>query len=368
MDIFKIAHNLSLLPFEILTEYAPQFLALELALKFKEGRIIENSKSINDLFGGVGERIKLYDTLLDLSGLEDQDINKELIRKKYSQIKPLKSKYMVYENGFMWQADIKHFPEGQDRRPYILVCVDVSTRLCDAEPLVNLQENSVRQAMVTILRRHIIQNSLPTIMVTDGGPEFGNAFTAFLNNNGIKHRKTAAGRKQQTAIVEHTNELIGYALMAYAYKRRTETRNVTQHALNYRAINIFGGGILPRIVETINNWARSKFPLNEKEWHKLNMKVEETDLREGDLVLIPNLQDQRIRHRSGQHNFKREPFRITRVFRPVLEKQPYRFETNYKANLTFGRDELIKVNDYNHTNPIIEFSQDALHNGRLRFE
>lgn len=366
MDIFKLAQELSVLPLQVLTEYATDFLALELALKFKKGGIVK--KSTDDLFGGVGERVKLYDTLLDLSGLEDQDINKELIRKKYNQIKPLKSKYMVFENGFMWQVDIKHFPEGQDRKPFILVCVDVSTRLCDAEPLSNLQEQNVRQAMVTILRRHIIQEGLPKIIVTDGGPEFGNAFTAFLNHNGIKHRKTASGRKQQTAIVEHTNELIGYALMAYAYKRRTEMRQPTQNPLNYKAINIFGNGILERIVETINNWARSKFPLDVKEWHKLNMNIPATDLREGDLVLIPNLQDARIRHRSGQHNYKREPFRITRVFRPVLEKQPYRFETNYRPNLTFGRDELIKVDDYNHINPIIEFSQDALHNGRLRFE
>ena len=129
---------------------------------------------------------KLYDALLDESGFDNNDLNRNLLKKKLN-VKPLKDKFTNFQNGWIWSADTKVF--GQDilstEAIALLVCVDTSTRRCDAQPVIGIDQINAIPAMRTILDRHIIQNGYPKIIYTDQGGEFGQNFTRFLNQWGL---------------------------------------------------------------------------------------------------------------------------------------------------------------------------------------
>jgi hypothetical protein len=308
----------------------------------------------------------LYNSLLDVAQIDRRDINRELLKKKLN-VKPLKSKYMVYESCFIWQSDLKHVPKNASGMSYILVCVDVATRKCDAEPLLNIEDadiiskNTLSLATLVaygdILERGLIcgEGVTPHILYVDGGAEFEGAFKRAVKKGDTKIRTTVRGRKQQNAIVEHVNGLIGFGLMSNAYRLRTEGLPPNAQPRPMESINIFSANILPRIITKINAWASTKFPLAAKNWFQFDFNYPETDLNIGDYVYIPKLYSDRIRKRYGQHNYLNIPFQITNIFTPTLRNEPYRFMTSFSDKVTFKRDEIIKSNDFTHNNPIIEF-------------
>lgn len=302
---------------------------------------------------------KLYDAILDEANFERNDINRELLKKKLNA-KPLKSKWMIFENGYYWQADTKVF--GRDiisnGELGLLVCVDASTRRCDAEPVLNVAQFDCIPAFYQILDRHIIQQGMPKIVMTDQGGEFGQRFTNYLNKLGIKHRVSFAGRKEQTSIAEHTIGLITFGLMANLYRLRVHGRNPSQQPKHVSAVDFLADGILPRVINKINAWSSQKYPKPASQWYNLDYGESGTDLREGDLVLVRNIKTERIRKRNGQHDYTRQPYQVVKVYTPTIKGEPYRFLTTYsqgKPPVTFKRDELLKYANYEHNHPIIEF-------------
>ena len=319
----------------------------------------------------LGNVDKLYDALLDEAEFEPNDVNRTLLKKKLN-VKPIKDEWRIFSNGWLWQADTKVF--GQDvyggdevvEATALLVCVDASTRRCDAQPVNNVAQLNCIPAMTTILNRHIIQQGYPKIMYTDQGGEFGQNFTKYIKDNfGIKHKYSYAGRKQQTSIVEHTIGLISFGLMANLYKMRVEGKRPNQRPRHIIEVNILANNILPRLINKINKWASQHFPKPAKNWFKFEDNIQPTDLKVGDWVLVPNLKPKRIKNRSGQHNYLKTPYQIIKIFRPVLKGEPYRFLTNLSLNnsgqidkkkiITFKRDELQKVDNNNVIGPVIEF-------------
>ena len=315
---------------------------------------------------------KLYDSLLDETGLQRGDINRELLRKKLN-IKPIKDKYRVFESCFAWQADLMVLPPNRSKIQYVLVCVDMATRKCDAEPLTylaNLRQainenspdfaNTISTATLIaygeILRRKLICPEIPDLLYVDGGPEFQGAFARAVHRGSTKIRVTVRGRKQQNAIVEHTNALLKFGLMSNAYRLRTEGLPPNSRPREMMQINIFSQNILGRLVAKINEWAMKNFPKPATQWFNFDFDYPASDIKQGDTVYIPKLYSERIRQRSGQHSFLQTPYIVTQVFTPTLKGQPYRFMTSWNNKVTFKRDELIKAGDYNKTTPIIEFA------------
>lgn len=313
----------------------------------------------------------LYNALLDEAQINRRDISRELL-KKHLNVKPLKSKYMTFEPCFTWQADLKHVPRNASGTSYILVVVDASTRRCDAEPLLNIDDadlvsnNTLSLATLgaygDILGRGLICGHdedgdpiLPAKLYVDGGAEFQGVFKRAVLRGPTKIRTTVRGRKQQNAIVEHLNGLIGFGLMSNLYRLRTQGLRPNQRPRAIESVDIFADNILPRLIEKINAWALTKFPRPTEEWYKLELNAPETDLQIGDLVYIPKLYSERIRSRYGQHNFLATPYRITRIFTPTIKNEPYRFMTSWSNKITFKRDEIIKKDDFEQNAPIIEF-------------
>ena len=314
---------------------------------------------------------RLYESLLDVAELPRGDISRELLKKKVF-IKPLKSKYMVYESCFIWQLDLIVLPPNRSKVEYVLVCVDVSTRKCDAEPLTFLQDvrnaranqpqdfaNTISYATLIaygeILQRGLICGAgvKPKLLYVDGGVEFQGTFARAVKRGDTKIRTTVRGRKQQNAIVEHTNEMIKFGLMSNAYRLRTQGLPPNAQPRDMSQIYLFSGNILPKIVQKINEWATGKFPLPAKDWFKFDFDYNKTDLQIGEHVYIPKLFSTRFKSRSGQHNFLKTPYVITNIFTPTVKGQPYRFMTSFSKKVTFKRDEIIKVDDFTKNMPII---------------
>jgi transposase InsO family protein len=296
---------------------------------------------------------KLYKSLLDLAIPQQNEISKEFFKKKLNK-KPLKSKFMVYENNFMWQADLMTVPENTSGLKYIFVCVDVSTRLVDAEPIPDKFAVMCASAFETILRRGIISEYAPKLLITDGGAEFSGQFDVLCQRANIIHRTTQPGRKQQTAIVEYMNGLISYALNTNAYRMRTTP--LTERPKEYKDIDYFANDILPKTIERINTFMKAHYPKDPKEWFDIEDNEQETDIKVGDEVFVINVASDRIKRKYGQHDFLNKPFVVTRVFPPTLKKQPYRFMTSFSNKMTFKRDEMIKVNDHARNSHVIQFA------------
>jgi hypothetical protein len=304
----------------------------------------------------MNNKPKLYDSLLSLSIERNnngkQEITRALLEKKLNTKKE-KSKNMVYEKDFIWQVDLQYLRPNKSVYQYLFVAVDVSTRRCDAEPLRERTAIHATHALRAILDRHKISTQFPKIIYTDNGSEFQNEFTDYCNRNDIKHRTTQPGRKQQTAIVEYVNGLISYALNSYAYKLITQPKETPPRSL--LDVNILADNILPRIVDTINEYVSTKYPKNPKQWFKFDFDRPPPDLKVGDIVYVKNPQMSRMRQRYGTHRYMSTPYQITDVFYPILKNQPYRFMTSFSDKLTFYRDELLKQSDYNDNSHVIQF-------------
>lgn len=295
---------------------------------------------------------KIYQSLLDLAVPDKQELTRAFFEKKLNK-KPIRDKYMVYENGFCWQVDIQYLRPNRSVYQYLLVCVDVSTRRCDAEPMRDRTTNDVLNALRKILNRNIIQQGFPALIVTDSGAEFQVEFTRYCNQHGIKHRKTQPGRKNQTAIVENVNGLISYALNTNAYRQMTTP--VTEDSKEILNINILANDILPKVIQKINEFVGTKYPRPAKEWFDFADDIEPTDIQVGDKVFVINPQTRRLRFRYGTHKYIGEPFRVTRIYPPILKKQPYRFLTTYSPIMTFTRDEMIRERDYKNDSHQLQF-------------
>ena len=71
------------------------------------------------------------------------------------------------------QADLLYLPHDENYK-YCLVVVDLGSRLMDAEPLKTRDATAVRNAMIKLYNREIIQE--PVVLQVDDGSEFKGAF------------------------------------------------------------------------------------------------------------------------------------------------------------------------------------------------
>lgn len=127
-----------------------------------------------------------------------------------------------YEKDFIHQIDILFMPyDEHNKERYALVCIDMSSRLIDAEPLKNKDSSSVVSGLKQIYKRKILKQ--PNQIDTDAGSEFKGAFHTFLMLNNIKHKIALPNRHSQVALAENANKRIAKPL----FKRMLEEEILT---------------------------------------------------------------------------------------------------------------------------------------------
>ena len=153
----------------------------------------------------------------------------------------------IYEKNFIHQLDILFLPYSEDHHErYALVCIDMSSRLIDAEPLKNKDSKSVVDALKKIYKRKII--SKPNQIDTDAGTEFKGDFHTYLMSNNIKHKVALVNRHSQVALAENANKRIQKPL----FKRMLEEEILTGE------ISVSWKDDLKDVVSEINKKTKSK--------------------------------------------------------------------------------------------------------------
>jgi hypothetical protein len=136
------------------------------------------------------------------------------------------------------QADLLFLPEDEGYK-YLLVVVDIATRLCDAEPLKSKDSKIVAKALQKIFKRKIIEK--PLRLEVDAGKEFKGEFKSMFHKM-FKIVEKIAGRHRQQSVVETKNYQIGKIL---------NTRMLAEE-INSNEVNRNWVDILPKVIKLIN--------------------------------------------------------------------------------------------------------------------
>jgi hypothetical protein len=136
------------------------------------------------------------------------------------------------------QADLLYLPEDNGFK-YLLVVVDLGSRLMDAEPLKNRDATTVRDAMIKLYKRKILQE--PVVLQVDDGSEFKGAFKTHFSYF-FKIHYHVPGRHRQQALVEARNKILGKIIFRFEQIEELHTGKQNTEWVMY----------LRKIIDTIN--------------------------------------------------------------------------------------------------------------------
>lgn len=155
-------------------------------------------------------------------------------------------KFQVTKPNRVHQADLLTMPNDNGYK-YVLVVIDVASRLLEAEPLKNKDATTVKNAMVKIYAKKTLKK--PKMMNVDDGGEFKGATKKWFDDNQIGVRVAEVGRHRQQAFVENANRTIGKIL----HQRMTEEEAVTgQTSTEWK-------DDLKPLINAMNNRAKKKY-------------------------------------------------------------------------------------------------------------
>ena len=119
------------------------------------------------------------------------------------------------------QADILFLPSDRGYK-YLLVVVDISTRLIDAEQLKDKNASSVVKAFKKIYNRNILD--IPTNINCDSGTEFHGETKKYFDDLNINIRYADVNRHRQQGIVESANQRIGKIIFMMQSHQELQTK------------------------------------------------------------------------------------------------------------------------------------------------
>ena len=197
------------------------------ALKKKQEPVFETNKPKKKAI----KQPKGFEKFLKLKGISSETTNLTKIPGKDID----RPHEFVPQPDAVHQADVLFLPNDDGFR-YLMVVVDVATRLTDAYPMKKKDQQSVIKGFTTIYSRPLppkkgkgnplkerILNK-PTAMQTDDGAEFtGKEPRQYFKDNGIALRVGKPGRSRQQAMVETRNGMINRFITA----RQNEEEGVT---------------------------------------------------------------------------------------------------------------------------------------------
>ena len=131
--------------------------------------------------------------------------------------------YQDFKPNFTHQIDTLYVPTAMGGFKFLIVVVDIYSRILDAEPIKELNSNTAKNSLIKIYSRGIL--SKPKIMETDAGSEFKGAFNSYLEEEDIKHITAPTNRHRMVAIVENKNKLLGRLIYHLLNYKDLETEN-----------------------------------------------------------------------------------------------------------------------------------------------
>jgi hypothetical protein len=155
--------------------------------------------------------------------------------------------YQVFNKDDVHQADLLFMPN-DDGYKYILVVVDVYSRLCDAYPLKTKDAIEVLKGFKDIYKRKVL--SLPKRLEVDSGSEFKSVVAKYFKDNNVFVRIAEVGRHRQQAVVESKNKVIAKGLFHRMASQELLTGQVSREWVQD----------LPQLIKILNNKANKTKP------------------------------------------------------------------------------------------------------------
>lgn len=151
--------------------------------------------------------------------------------------------------GTVQQADLLYMPEDENNK-YILVVVDVASKITDAIPIKAKDANTVKRAFQAIYKRGILDEP-KFMMEMDDGAEFkGSVHKYFVDDVHVIVKYAKPARSRQLSFVENRNRLISTAL----FKRMT-AQQLISGTLSTEWVQD-----LPKIIKAMNSYYKTQKP------------------------------------------------------------------------------------------------------------
>jgi hypothetical protein len=161
----------------------------------------------------------------------------------------------IHVEGFQQQADLLFLPSDYGYK-YCLVVVDVASSKCDAEPVKNKTDTTIKKTFKKIYERKILE--IPTIIRFDQGSEFkGLVRDYFTEELKVIVKYSLTNRHRQQAQVESKNKQIGNLLTAYQVFEELKTGKINRKWIKQ----------LPEVVKYLND------NLPKRNYHKLSNEI-----------------------------------------------------------------------------------------------
>ena len=285
---------------------------------------------------------KLKNILQKMDVINDTNDNNLLLN--LTKIPPKEGSNVMphYTNGIKnarIQADLLYLPDDRGYK-YLLVAVDIATRVCDCEPLKKRDAETVKVAMTKIFKRKIL--TVPSFdLQVDGGSEFKGVFEKHFSK--LTHIFTKlTGRSRQQAVVEARNKTIGAILNTKMLADEIATDETSREWVKY----------VPIVVKLINE-EYSKQPDRPNIDAPLKIdKLNKTLLPIGTRVRlkldIPRdyVSGDKLggkTFRSGDIRWTKDTHTITQIYLNPGQAPAYQIDN--KTNVSYTRPQLQIVND-----------------------
>lgn len=131
-------------------------------------------------------------------------------------------RFQQYEANLIHQADLLFLPDDNGYK-YLLVVVDIGSKLTDAIPVKDKTNATILRAFQKIYNNNILKK--PKQIEFDSGTEFKGSVKKWFEDQNIKVVVKKPFRHRQQGIVERRNQIIGKDL----FKRMTEEELLTGH-------------------------------------------------------------------------------------------------------------------------------------------
>ncbi len=125
---------------------------------------------------------RIYKKLDILSDEKENNVLKNLTRIPKRESAENTPHFHNEEPFYSQQADTLYLPDDRGYK-YLLVVVDIATRICDGVPMKTKSASEYKDAFIKIYKRKILKK--PEIMTVDSGTEFQGVCKKWFETNNI---------------------------------------------------------------------------------------------------------------------------------------------------------------------------------------